>query len=134
VRPPGNPEEIAENNPTASTLQSGYFAHMMQVLGLEVCPWDQLFNTDRAGDTDVVSEADMLQGVFMFCEAQGLRNLNVGGFRMDVCNENEMRLWEKYMRTITSARRKHYEIMTREVLNDRSSHKDAQFPVEEYIY
>ena len=82
----------------------------------------------------MVSEADMLQGVFMFCEAQGLRNLNVGGFRMDVCNENEMRLWEKYMRTITSARRKHYEIMTREVLNDRSSHKDAQFPVEEYIY
>jgi hypothetical protein len=123
---------IAENNPTASTLLSGYFAHMMQVLGLEVCPWDQLFNTDRAGATDVVSEAAMLQGVFMFCEAQGLRNLNVGGFRMDVCNENEMRLWEKYMRTITSARRKHYEIMTREVLHDRSSHKDSQFPVEDW--
>lgn len=123
---------IAENNPTASTLLSGYFGHMMQVLGLENCPWDQLFNTDRAGATDVVSEAAMLQGLFMFCEAQGLRNLNVGGFRMDVCNYTEMRLWERYMRTIRNARRKHYEIMTREVLHDRSNYKDAQLPVEDW--
>jgi len=124
---------IAENNPTASTLLSGYFGHMMQVLGLESCPWDQLFNTDRAGATDVVSEAAMLQGLFMFCESQGFCNLNVGGFRMDVCNHSEMNLWERYMRTLRNARRKHYEITTREVLHDRSSMKDAQLPVEDWM-
>jgi hypothetical protein len=123
---------IAENNPTASTLLSGCFSHMMCVLGLESCPWDQLFNTDRAGATDVVSEAAMLQGLFMYCEAQGLRNLNVGGFRMDVRNNTEMRVWKKYMRTIRNARRKHYEIITREVLHDRSNRKESILPVENW--
>jgi hypothetical protein len=37
------------------------------------------------------------------------------------------------MRTIRNARRKHYEITTREVLHDRSSYKDAQLPVEDWM-
>ena len=54
--------------------------HRREVLGLDSCPWDQLFNTDRAG---LVSEAAMLKWILMFADAKGLRNLNVGGFRMD---------------------------------------------------
>lgn len=123
---------IAENNPTANTLLSGYLGNMRNTLGFESCPWDQLFNTDRAGATEVVSEAAMLQGIFKFCEAQDLRNINVGGFRMDVRNKAEMSVWNRYMKTVTNARRKHYEITTREVLHDRSNLKDAHLPVEDW--
>lgn len=122
-------KSIAENNPTASTLMSNVFQHMLHVVGLESCSWDQLFNTDRAGATDVVSESRMLEGVFKYCNTHSLRNLNIGGFRMDVCNELEMSLWERNMRAITMSRRTHYEIMTRETLHDRNCGKDSKLPL-----
>lgn len=125
-------KSIAENNPTASTLLLDTFSHMLQVLGMQMCSWDQLFSTDSAGAADVVSEARMLEGIFKFCNRNALRNVNVGGFRMDPANDGEMRLWEQYVRIITASRRAHYEIMFRETLNDRKNIKDAQLPVENF--
>jgi hypothetical protein len=52
-------------------------------------------DTDRAGAAHMVSEARMLEGVFKYCDANSLRNVNVGGFRMDVQNKEEMILWNK---------------------------------------
>jgi hypothetical protein len=125
-------KSIAENNPTASTLLSSTFSHMLNVLGMSSCSWDQLFSTDRAGATYVVSEARMLEGVFKYCEANGLRNMNMGGFRMDVKNNAEMLMWDDYIRTITSSRRALYEIMTRETLHDRKHNRDSGLPLESF--
>jgi hypothetical protein len=125
-------KSIAENNPMASTLVLGCFTHMMQVLGLQSCSWDELFSTDRAGASYVVSEASMLEGIFKYCDANGLRNINVGGFRMDTRNATEMDLWNDYLKTITASRRAHYEILTRETLHDRKNNKNAELPVENF--
>ena len=125
-------KSIAENNPMASTLLLSTFSHMLQVLGMESCSWDKLFSTDRAGASSVVSEARMLEGIFKFCDANSLRNVNVGGFRMDVKNASEMKMWDTYINTITSSRRVHYEILTRETIHDRKSIKDAQMPMENF--
>ena len=75
----------------------GTFSHMLQVLGMQSCSWDELFSTDRAGAAYVVSEARMLEGIFKYCDANGLRNINVGGFRMDTRNLTEMNLWNNYV-------------------------------------
>ena len=100
-------KSMAENNPTASPLLLDTFSRMLQVLGMQMCSWDQLFSTDSAGAAYVVSEARMLEGIFKYCNRSGLRNVNVGGFRMDPRNEAEMRLWEQYIRIITVSRRAH---------------------------
>ena len=76
-------KSIAENNPTASTLLMETFSHMTQVLGMQKCSWDQLFSTDSAGAAYAVSEARMLEGIFKFCDSHKLRNVNVGGMRLD---------------------------------------------------
>ena len=81
----------------ASTLLLSTFSHMLQVLGMESCSWDKLFGTDRAGASSVVSEARMLEGIFKFCDANSLRNVNEGGFRMDVKNASEMKMWDTYI-------------------------------------
>ena len=125
-------KSIAENNPTASTLLLDTFSHMLQVLSMQMCSWDQLFSTDSAGAAYAVSEARMLEGIFKLCHRNGLRNINVGGFCMDSNNEAEMRVWERYIRTITASRRSHYEMMTRETLNDRKNIKDTQLPFENF--
>lgn len=125
-------KSIAENNPTASTLLLETFSHMLQVLGMQKCSWDQLFSTDSAGAAYAVSEARMLEGIFKFCDSHKLRNVNVGGMRLDASNQEEMLIWEQYIRTITSSRTAHYEMMTRETLNDRKHIKDAQLPYEHF--
>lgn len=125
-------KSIAENNPTASTLVLSTFSHMLQVLGMQSCSWDELFSTDRAGASYVVSEARMLEGIFKFCESNNLRNVNVGGFRMDVKNMAEMNQWNNYIETITSSRRNHYEMLTRETIQDRTNIKLAQLPMENF--
>ena len=125
-------KSIAENSPSNSTNILSCFSHMLQVSGLQRCSWDELFSTDRAGATYVVSEARMLEGIFKYCDANHLRNVNVGGFRMDVTDLNEMREWNSYMETITFSRRSHYELMTRETIHDRKSQKIAVLPVEHF--
>ena len=125
-------KSIAENNPAASTLILNCFQHMYHVLGMPMCSWDRLFNTDRAGAAHVVSEARMLEGIFKYCDANRLRNVNVGGFRMDSTDSEEMNLWNKYIATITSSRCKHYEIMVRETLHDRTHLRQAQCPLENF--
>ena len=125
-------KSIAENSPSNSTNILSCFSHMLQVIGLQKCSWDELFSTDRAGATYVVSEARMLEGIFKYCDTNHLRNVNVGGFRMDVQDSDEMREWNTYIETITSSRRSHYELMTRETIHDRKSQKVAMLPVQQF--
>jgi hypothetical protein len=125
-------KSIAENIPTASSHVLAAFSHMLQVLGMQSCSWDELFNTDRAAATGVISEARMLEGIFKFCDAHNLRNVNVGGFRMDLKDAEEMNLWNDYIRTITASRRAHYDILTRETIHDKKSVKIAQLPMEHF--
>ena len=87
-------KSIAENNPAAGTLLSNMFVRMSSVLGQPSCSWDQLFNTDRAGAADLTLESLMLEGLFRFCDARKLVNVSIGGFRMDVRNQKEMKVWK----------------------------------------
>ena len=124
-------KSIAENNPAACTLLSSTFAHMNGVLGQPPCSWDQLFNTDRAGAAEVTPESRMLEGLFRFCDAQKLRNVNIGGFRMDVRDKKEMKVWRDYIEPLKAARSAHYRMIVKETLHDRSNWREALLPVSE---
>lgn len=124
-------KSIAENNPAAGTLLSNTFVHMSSVLGQPSCSWDQLFNTDRAGAADLTPESRMLEGLFRFCDARKLVNVSIGGFRMDVRNKKEMKVWKDYIEPLKSARGAHYRMVIKETLHDRTNKHEALLPVAE---
>ena len=80
--------------PTTVSIEAIMFVRMSSVLGQPSCSWDQLFNTDRAGAADLTLESLMLEGLFRFCDARKLVNVSIGGFRMDVRNQKEMKVWK----------------------------------------
>jgi hypothetical protein len=51
---------------------------------------------------------------------------------MDIRNMAEMNQWNDYIKTITSSRRTHYEILTRETIHDRQGVKVAELPMENF--
>lgn len=125
-------KSMSENNPNNTALISKYLSNMISLLGCPSSSWDQLFNTDRAAACEVVSEAAMLKAAFLHCQKNNLRNLNIGGFRMDVESEKEMTMWDRYMNTISRSRKKHFEIMTLECLSDRLNYKNSRLPIENW--
>jgi hypothetical protein len=125
-------KSMSENNPNNTALISKYLSNMINLLGCPCSSWDQLFNTDRAAACEVVSEAAMLKAAFLHCHRNNLRNLNIGGFRMDVLSPKEMTMWDRYMNTISRSRKKHFEMMTLECLSDRLNYKNSRLPVENW--
>ena len=124
-------KSIAENNPGASILLASTLSHMNNVLQQQQCSWDQFFNTDRAGAAEITPESRMLEGLFRFCDTQKLRNVNIGGFRMDVRNKAEMKIWKDYVGPLVTARAAHYRMVIKETLHDRFHQREAQLPVPE---
>jgi len=120
---------IAENNPTANTLLSDAFKHMRSVLGLDACTWDQLFGTDRAGAAEVTPESRMVEAFFRFCDVKSLFNVQLGGLRMDVRDQQEMRAWQEYVDPLTQARKANYRLLIKETLHDRAKWREAHLPV-----
>ena len=115
----------AENNPALGTLLSNILAHMSCVLDQNVCSWNELWNTDRAGAAEITLESRMLEGLFKYCDAQKLRNVNVGGFRMDVRNQAEMKIWKQYTEHLVVSRSAFYRIMFNETVHERNHPREA---------
>lgn len=125
-------QRMAENRTKLSTILTHTMNHMNLVLGKPSCAFDQLFNTDRAGAADLVCEARMVEGFFRYCHTQGIRNVNLGGLRMDVASWPEMQLWKRYVDTVVDARRTHFQTLTDLALQDRANNRDSRLPVESW--
>jgi hypothetical protein len=70
---------------------------LVKVADKPSCAFDQLFNTDCAGAADLVCKARMVESFFRYCDTQRIRNVNLGGIRMNVANWQEMQLWKRYV-------------------------------------
>jgi len=125
-------QRMAENRTKLSTLLTHTMNHMNLVLGKPACAFDQLFNTDRAGAADLVCEARMVEGFFRYCNVQNIRNVNLGGLRMDVSSAKEMQLWKRYVDTVVDARRTHFQMLTDLSLQDRANNRDSRLPVDSW--
>jgi len=123
-------QRMAENRTKLSTILTHTMNHMNLVLGKPACAFDQLFNTDRAGAADLVCEARMVEGFFRYCDTQKIRNVNLGGLRIDVANWQEMQLWKRYVDTVVDSRRTHFQMLTDLALQDRANNRDSRLPVE----
>lgn len=125
-------QRMAENRTKLCTLLTNTMNHMNLVLGKPSCAFDQLFNTDRAGAADLVCEARMVEGFFRYCDTQRIRNVNLGGMRMDVANWAEMQLWKRYVDNVVDARRTHFQMLTDLALQDRANGRESRLPVESW--
>lgn len=123
-------QRMAENRTKLSTILTHTMNHMNLVLGKPSCAFDQLFNTDRAGAADLVCEARMVEGFFRYCDTQKIRNVNLGGLRIDVANWQEMQLWKRYVDTVVDSRRTHFQMLTDLALQDRANNRDSRLPVD----
>ena len=123
-------QRMAENRTKLSTILTHTMNHMNLVLGKPSCAFDQLFNTDRAGAADLVCEARMVEGFFRYCDTQKIRNVNLGGLRIDVANWQEMQLWKRYVDTVVDSRRTHFQMLTDLALQDRANNRDSHLPVD----
>lgn len=125
-------QRMAENRTKLCTLLTNTMNHMNLVLGKPSCAFDQLFNTDRAGAADLVCEARMVEGFFRYCDTQRIRNVNLGGLRIDVANYAEMQLWKRYVDNVVDARRTHFQMLTDLALQDRANGRESRLPVESW--
>ncbi|NBX17962.1 MAG: hypothetical protein EBR09_11410, partial [Proteobacteria bacterium] len=125
-------QRMAENRTKLCTLLTNTMNHMNLVLGKPSCAFDQLFNTDRAGAADLVCEARMVEGFFRYCDTQRIRNVNLGGLRMDVANYAEMQIWKRYIDNVVDARRTHFQMLTDLALQDRANGRESRLPVESW--
>jgi hypothetical protein len=125
-------QRMAENRTKLCTLLTNTMNHMNLVLGKPSCAFDQLFNTDRAGAADLVCEARMVEGFFRYCDTQKIRNVNLGGMRMDATNWQEMQLWKRYVDNVVDARRTHFQMLTDMALQDRANGRESRLPVESW--
>jgi len=117
---------MAENRTKLCTLLTNTMNHMNLVLGKPSCAFDQLFNTDHAGAADLVCEARMVEGFFLYCDTQKIRNVNLGGMRMDAMIWQEMQLWKRYVDNVVEARHTHFQRLTDMSVQDRANSRESQ--------
>ena len=76
----------------------------------------------KAQLSSMCSEAHVPLAVFHFADAEGLRNVSLGGMRMDVRNQEEMQAYAEYLQGVQAARNEHYRMISAGVAADLMPH------------
>ena len=105
-------KQIGEQNNKMSATMLDVFSHMKRVLLNDFSSNMSMREAFSTGTQREVArlccEALLLYAVFKFASNYKLKYMHFGGMRMDVEDEDEMRMWSEYKEGVMRARLAHY--------------------------
>ena len=90
-----------------------------------------LFNTDKAGAAELMTEPKMIEGFFRYCAVRNIVNVNLGGLRFDPYGP-EAKAWQEYSKHVSMSRKELFRQITDATLDDRQCQREAHLPVESF--
>lgn len=93
---------------------------------------DNVFNMDADKKlSDIAGEEKMFEAIFRVAHKHGMTDIDVGGRKMCVTDEEEMKLWRQYCEGVQNVRQGHWRLVSEEVFHLTSLSgrlKDGQYP------
>lgn len=119
-------KQIATANPNITQPLLNTLSHMKTVFGFSdtsSASLNEMFSSGSGSGAsctvcDLCCEALMPWAIFEFANTQKILDINFGGFRADVNNETDKKLWQRYKEGVITARRQHYNIIAAAVNQD----------------
>lgn len=113
-------KQIGEQNNKMSATMLDVFSHMKRVLLNDFSSnlsMGEAFSTGTGREAArLCCEALLPYAVFKFASNYKLKHMHFGGMRMDVDDEEEMRVWSEYKEGVINARLDHYSRVLKRVL------------------
>lgn len=105
-------KQIGEQNSRMSATLLDVLSHMKRVLlndfGANMSMREAFSTGTQREAARLCCEALLPYAVFRFAGNYNLKHMHFGGMRMDINDEEEMRVWAEYQETVTRARLHHY--------------------------
>ena len=105
-------KQVGEQNNKMSAVLLNILSHMKMVLlndySTSMSMSDAFSTGTQREAARLCCEALLPYAVFKFASDYGLFHIHFGGMRMDVKDEDELRVWREYQETVSRARLEHY--------------------------